>query len=176
MNGRAEIGNMSGWDYKGVSILLTSDSRHFNMIATAYMQQQVPSVLFSKASNEYFIGMRYRRRQEKDPLSIITDAFVNIKFSYVSGKEDIITIPLAGYRTVWQTSEMVYRHLQDEVLKGISYVANTVDCVGGMLLDDLVLLPSDSFIVKETPDENTYEKFREKSILYGLEANLPELG
>lgn len=176
MNGRAELGNLSGWSYSGLSQVSTSVGRHFRLEANAYMQQSVPSVLFTRPSATYKITIEYRRAVAKDPLSILTDTFATVRFRYESGKEDNITIPLSGYDTQWREAMVYYSHMDSEVLEAIIFEVATKDCVGGMLLDNMQLQPDDNILTREEAPENNYEKFREKSILYGLEANLPELG
>jgi hypothetical protein len=176
MNGQAELGNLSGWSFQKANITTTVDGRHFKLDATAYLQQEVPTVLFSKPSDSYLIVVKYKRLVSKDPLNIVTDAFTNIRFRYETGKEDVITVPLGGYDTDWQETQLYYSLMQNEVLTNIAFGVVTSNCIGGMLLDNLQLKPSDVIIEDGDPTENTYEKFREMSILYGLEANLPELG
>jgi hypothetical protein len=176
MNGQAELGNLSGWSFLKAAINTTVDGRHFKLEPTAYIQQEVPTVLFAKPSESYLIIVKYKRLASKDPLNSLTDAFTNIRFRYESGKEDVITVPLGGYQTDWQETQLYYSLMQDEVLTNILFGVNTKDCVGGMLLDNLQLRPSDVIIETGEPVQDNYEKFRELSILYGLEANLPELG
>jgi hypothetical protein len=176
MNGQAELGNLSGWSFLKANVTTTVDGKHFKLDADAYLQQDVPTVLFNKPSETYLIIVKYKRIVEKDPLSIVTDAFTNIRFRYESGKEDVVTIPLGGYGTDWQETQLYYTLMQNEILTHIVFGVVTKNCQGGMLLDNLQLQPSDVIISSGETTENTYEKFRELSILYGLEANLPELG
>lgn len=176
MNGQAELGNLSGWSFLGASIATTVDGKHFKLEATGYLQQDVPTVLFNKPSETYLIIVKYKRIVSKDPLNIVTDAFTNIRFRYESGKEEVITVPLGGYKTDWQETQLTYSLLSEELLTHIVFGVVTKDCQGGILLDNLRLQPSDVIAANNESTENTYEKFRELSILYGLEANLPELG
>lgn len=175
MNGRAELGNLSGWNVSGV-VLSQDTSSRFRLEATAYMQQDIPSVLYSKPSVDYLIALKYCRLSVKDPLNLVTDAYATIRFKYLSGKEDVVTMPLQSYNTTWQNSEVAYTHLTDEKLQSIMCMVQTSSAVGGMLIDDIEILPSDNLITKEAGPENNTEKFKELSILYGPEANLPELG
>jgi len=175
MNGYAELGNLSGWSSLGVSIASTKFGKHFLLTDTAYMTQQVASVLFAQPSREYQIKIEYARQQNKDPLEIATDGFINVRFRYASGKEDIVTIPLQSFDTQWHKREEVYILQNEEKLSHIVFEANTKNAIGGILIDNLQLQPSDELLEKEEVG-NSYEKFRELSILYGLEADLPELG
>lgn len=176
MNGQAELGNLSGWSFLQASIVTTIDGKHFKLEPTAYLQQAIATVLFAKPSETYLIIVKYKRVASKDPLNIVTDAFTNIRFRYESGKEDVITVPLGGYNTEWQETQLYYTLMQEEILTNMTFGVVTSNCVGGMLLDNLQLKPSDVIVETGASAENTYEKFREMSILYGLEANLPELG
>lgn len=176
MNGQAELGNLSGWGFQKASITATVDGKHFKLEPDAYIQQEVPSVLFNKPSGEYLIVLRYKRITAKDPLNVVTDAFTNVRFRYESGKEDVITVPLSNFQTTWQDTELTYTLQSEEILTNIVFGVITRNCLGGMLFDNLQLRPSDNIIETGETGENTYEKFREMSILYGLEANLPELG
>jgi hypothetical protein len=176
MNGQAELGNLSGWSFQKATIVSTVDGKHFKLDTDAYIQQEVPSVLFTKPSGEYLIVLRYKRVTAKDPLNVVTDAFTNVRFRYESGKEDIITVPLSNFQTDWQDTTLQYNLQTEEVLTNIVFGVITKNCIGGMLFDNLQLKPSDNILETGDPTEDNYEKFREMSILYGLEANLPELG
>lgn len=178
MNGFAELGNLSGWNSSGVHLVTDGiKGSCFQLDTNAYMQQDVPTVLFSKPSSEYLFKIDYRRLTDKDPLNLVADTFVTIRWKYESGKEDLLTAPLGVSTTPWASLEVPYTYLDKDTLIHITYMLQTSNALGGIRVDNMQLLPSDNVLVKEEdPGNDNYDRFRELSILYGPEADLPELG
>lgn len=175
MNGYAQLGNLSGWDVQNVT-LEGGVQKYFALTGNAFMSQEVAEVLFSETSVEYLFQFKYYRETPKDPINPNVDMKAQVIFRYKDGHRDVIELMASHHFGEWKSGSRKYQTYTDSELTNISIMVTSEDLQGVMQVDDIELLPSEQLINPPAPDDDRFENFEDKAILYGPEAALPVLG
>lgn len=176
MNGYAELGNTSGWQVLNTSIVNDAayGGRHFYISPTGYMMQDIPLTLVAKTSATYELKLSYYRHSEINFATPDIQANAEVIFRYEDGIEDVHTFPFQGFANEWYAiNETV--DARDASLTDVVIRITNPETSGAVRLDNLSLRPSKE-LADTDDDGGNYDNFREKSILFGLESDLPKLG
>lgn len=175
MNGYAELGNMSGWDYSGASVVNDPvyGGRHFLLSSGGYMLQTMPLTTIAKTAARYMFILHYYRTTDEILMDPTSQAYCEILLQYEEGMEDVHTFPFQGEPHRFNEVELEIDIPEGETLSDMTIRILNQERAA-IRLDNMQLKPSQEYSVPDTGGD--YGNFREKSILYGLEEDLPKLG
>lgn len=175
LNGYAELGNMSGWEYSGASVVNDPvyGGRHFLLSSGGYMMQKLPLTAIAKTAAKYLFIIHYYRTTDEILMDPTQQTYCEILLRYEEGMEDVHTFPFQGQPHRFNIVEVEIdipegAQLSDLVVRILNHESFSVR------LDNIQLRPSVEYSVPDSGGD--YSNFREKSILYGLEEDLPKLG
>lgn len=175
MNGFGEIGNTSGWLSSGAA--LSSDpaygGKHFVVSPSGYMKQDLPLTVIVRTSKSYKFLLQYFRAEDELNPNVTEQAVAELVFTFKDGLEDFYSFPFQGLAGGWRDVELLAEMPEDAELVNISINIKNNEKLP-IRLDNMQLLPDVQLVVEQ--EENDFGNYREKSILYGLEKDMPLLG
>lgn len=176
LNGFGEIGNTSGWVASGVSLINDPayGGRHFVVNPAGHMEQTLNLTAIVKTSKTYLFKMTYFRSTEHLDPNVFNQAAAELKFVFKDGLEDFYKFPFQDLKGEWRTLEMLAT-MPNEV--ELDHIVVRIVNKESMLIrvDNMQLLP-DVELVNPPSSEGGFDNYAEKSILYGLEKDMPKLG
>jgi len=181
LNSSAE--SLEDWETLGVSRVPggTEGTHCFQLLPTAFMWQELDQVDILKNPPDFKISIDFRLPTA--PLGIEVLGHVLLQFGYVGETIDRFILPchpsLLPEESVlsggWIHTEQICPVNNSLVLRAVRISVITEDLEGGLQVDNIQLRKNLN-IWEEMYEETPWvELFREKSILYGLDADRPVL-
>lgn len=177
LNGNAELGNLVMWETLNTKIIfdVVYGGYHYLISSKGYMKQTVTPSMFARTSARYKFSVSYIRSQPLAFANRKNQAFASITYTYEDGLQDTSIIPFQAYSTTWHVSEIVTSIRNDSKLVGIVVEVHN-DETSNIRVDSLQLLPSEQLLETDGSLDSVFNDYKDKSILYGLDSELPELG
>lgn len=177
LNGNAELGSLVTWDAVNTKIVfdVVYGGYHYMIGSKGYMKQLITPSLFALTSARYKFTLSYVRSKPLTISEMNNQAFASITYTYEDGVQDIYIITFQAYTTSWHVAEAIAQIREDSKLTEIFVEIYNNESIG-VRVDSMKLLPSIQLLQSSGPLDNEFNNFRDKSILYGLESELPELG
>lgn len=177
LNGNAELGSLVTWDALNTKIVfdVVYGGYHYLIGSKGYMKQLITPSLFALTSARYKFALSYVRSKPLSITEMKNQAFASITYAYEDGIQDIYIIPFQAYTTTWHVAEAIAQIRDDSKLTEIFVEIYNNESMG-VRVDSIQLLPSMQLLQTSGPLDSEFNDFKDKSILYGLESELPELG
>lgn len=168
---------MTGWKSFGVSPMYggSDDASHFKMSRNGYMIQEIPSSRLNGLTPiDFLFEMNYWLDYEPEHADVRTDAILELV--YQDGSIDTFVYPLFGEKQRWiQVQDIIQvSDKKDLFLDKLILTVSSRDSNVGLRLDNFRLFANEESKNAQSSNER-FKDFSDKSILYGLESEMPVL-